>query len=110
MTEPSLKFVSCPTGAVTVQASPNPPVMHQMGYWEWNATGNPAHPHVVVCVHGLSRQGRDFDVLARALGQHARVVCPDVVGRGTSDWLPDPMGYQIPQHTSDMLYLLEQVV
>ncbi|MBP6535155.1 MAG: alpha/beta hydrolase [Xylophilus sp.] len=109
MTEPSLKFVSCPTGAVTVQASPNPPVMHQMGYWEWNATGNPAHPHVVVCVHGLSRQGRDFDVLARALGQHARVVCPDVVGRGTSDWLPDPMGYQIPQYTSDMLYLLAQV-
>ena len=38
-----------------------------MAYWEWNRTGDPNHPHVVVCVHGLSRQGRDFDVLARAL-------------------------------------------
>lgn len=109
MTEPLLKFVSCPTGAVTADAHTPPLAPHRMGYWEWNATGNPAHPHVVVCVHGLSRQGRDFDVLARALSQHARVVCPDVVGRGTSDWLPDPMGYQIPQYISDMLHLLGQV-
>ena len=109
MTEPLLKFVTCPTGVVAAEAGANPPAPHRMGYWEWNATGNPAHPHVVVCVHGLSRQGRDFDVLARAVGQHARVVCPDVVGRGTSDWLPDPMGYQIPQYASDMLCLLAQV-
>lgn len=80
-----------------------------MAYWEWNATGNPAHPHVVVCVHGLSRQGRDFDILARALSQHARVVCPDVVGRGQSDWLADPMGYQIPQYAADMLAMLAQL-
>jgi pimeloyl-ACP methyl ester carboxylesterase len=77
-----------------------------MAYWEWNATGNPAHPHVVVCVHGLSRQGRDFDTLARTLSQHARVICPDVVGRGQSDWLVDPTGYQIPQYGADMLALL----
>ena len=80
-----------------------------MAYWEWNATGNPAHPHVIVCVHGLSRQGRDFDVLAQALSQHARVICPDVVGRGQSDWLPDPQAYQIPQYVGDMLCLLAQV-
>lgn len=80
-----------------------------MAYWEWNATGNPAHPHVIVCVHGLSRQGRDFDTLARVLSQHARVVCPDVVGRGRSDWLADPMGYQIPQYAADMLALLAQL-
>ena len=80
-----------------------------MAYWEWNATGNPAHPHVIVCVHGLSRQGRDFDVLARELSQHARVVCPDVVGRGQSDWLADPMGYQIPQYGADMVALLAQL-
>lgn len=80
-----------------------------MAYWEWNATGNPAHPHVVVCVHGLSRQGRDFDTLARALSQHARVICPDVVGRGQSDWLADPMGYQITQYAADMLAMLAQV-
>ena len=74
-----------------------------MAYWEW---GDPANPHVVLCVHGLSRQGRDFDVLAEYLSDEVRVVCPDVVGRGRSDWLQDPMGYQIPQYAADMLTLL----
>ena len=81
-----------------------------MAYWEW---GHPDAVHVVVCVHGLSRQGRDFDVLAQALseksGNTIRVVCPDVVGRGQSDWLKDPMGYQIPAYAADMLALLAQL-
>lgn len=80
-----------------------------MSYWQW---GDDRAPHVVVCVHGLSRQGRDFDVLAQALVQRAggalRVICPDVVGRGQSDWLKDPMGYQIPAYAADMLALLSQ--
>ena len=108
MIEPRLNYVSCPGSAV------HPPEgaaaqQHRMAWWEWNATGNPQHPHVVVCVHGLSRQGRDFDTLARTLSAHARVICPDVVGRGRSDWLADPMGYQIPQYAADMLALLGQV-
>jgi pimeloyl-ACP methyl ester carboxylesterase len=81
-----------------------------MAYWQW---GNPHSAHVVVCVHGLSRQGRDFDVLANALCERAaqlpggiRVVCPDVVGRGESDWLADPMGYQVPAYAADMLALI----
>ena len=65
---------------------------------------------MVVCVHGLSRQGRDFDTLAQALvaraGGRLRVVCPDVVGRGRSDWLKDPAGYQLPTYAGDMLALL----
>jgi len=81
-----------------------------MAWWQW---GNPAASHVVVCVHGLSRQGRDFDVLARALcdraGGRLRVVCPDVAGRGQSDWLQDPMGYQIPAYAADMLVLLGEL-
>lgn len=81
-----------------------------MAYWQW---GDPACAHVVVCVHGLSRQGRDFDVLARALVAHAggalRVVCPDVAGRGQSDWLKDPMGYQVPHYAADMLALIAQL-
>ena len=81
-----------------------------MAYWQW---GNPAAAHVVVCVHGLSRQGRDFDVLAAHLvavtNGNIRVVCPDVVGRGESDWLKDPMGYQISTYAADMLALLGQV-
>lgn len=81
-----------------------------MAYWEW---GNPQSGHVVLCVHGLSRQGRDFDVLARTLcdkaGNDLRVVCPDVAGRGQSDWLKDPMAYQIPSYAADMLVLLAQL-
>jgi len=61
-------------------------------------------------VHGLSRQGRDFDVLAQALvaraSQSIRVVCPDVAGRGQSDWLKDPAGYGVPTYAGDMLGLL----
>ncbi|MFT4243142.1 MAG: alpha/beta hydrolase [Acidovorax sp.] len=103
MIEPTLNYVSCPGAAAS--GSPT----HRMAYWEWNATGNPAHPHVIVCVHGLSRQGRDFDTLARALAPHARVICPDVAGRGQSDWLADPALYQIPQYAADMLAMLAQL-
>ncbi len=84
-----------------------------MAYWQW---GSPAARHVIVCVHGLSRQGRDFDVLARALiakasgqGRQLRVVCPDVVGRGQSEWLANPLDYQIPTYAGDMLALLARL-
>ena len=108
MIEPRLNYVFCPGMAAASQPQQPTQAMagHRMAYWEWNATGNPAHPHVVVCVHGLSRQGRDFDTLARALSTQARVICPDVVGRGRSEWLADPMGYQIPVYAADMLALL----
>ena len=113
MIEPRLNYVSCPGLAAASTASsdsgnlPDSSQMpsHRMAYWEWNATGNPDHPHVVLCVHGLTRQGRDFDTLARALCRHVRVICPDVVGRGHSDWLADPAGYQIPVYAGDMLAL-----
>ncbi len=81
-----------------------------MAYWQW---GDAAAVHMVVCVHGLSRQGRDFDVLAQALVERAthplRVVCPDVAGRGRSDWLNDPTGYQIPTYVGDMLAMIGQL-
>jgi pimeloyl-ACP methyl ester carboxylesterase len=77
-----------------------------MAYWEW---GDPANPRVLVCVHGLSRQGRDFDTLARDLCDSYRVVCPDVVGRGRSDRLADPMGYAIPAYVADMVTLLARL-
>ena len=111
MIEPRLNYVFCPgLAAASQHAQPSQPLAgHRMAYWEWNATGNPAHPHVVVCVHGLTRQGRDFDTLARALSTQVRVICPDVVGRGQSDWLADPMGYQIPVYAADMLVLLAQL-
>lgn len=77
--------------------------LHRMAYTEW---GDPGNPDVVVCVHGLTRNGRDFDDLARALAKRYRVVCPDVVGRGQSDWLKDPVGYGFPQYVADMLVLI----
>lgn len=96
MTEPRLRHVQC-LGSKG---------LHRMAYWEW---GDPAQSHVVVCAHGLSRQGRDFDTLARALCGQVRVVCPDVVGRGCSDWLSDPMGYAIPAYVADMVTLLARL-
>ena len=80
--------------------------LHRMAYWEW---GDPANSRVLVCVHGLSRQGRDFDTLAAALSDRYRVVCPDVAGRGRSDWLADPMGYSIPAYVADMVTLLARL-
>jgi pimeloyl-ACP methyl ester carboxylesterase len=79
--------------------------LHRMAYWEWPCLGG-ASDRVLVCVHGVSRQGRDFDSLARALQDEYRVVCPDVVGRGESDRLADPSGYQIPGYVADMVTLL----
>jgi pimeloyl-ACP methyl ester carboxylesterase len=100
MTQPTLNYVNCPDASGG----------HRMAYWQW---GRPDSEHLVVCVHGLSRQGRDFDTLARALSEQARdgirVVCPDVVGRGESDWLKEPMGYQLRTYAGDMLAMLGQL-
>jgi pimeloyl-ACP methyl ester carboxylesterase len=84
----------------------SPAGLHAMAYTEW---GDPANPRVLVCVHGLTRVGRDFDRLARALAAHYRVVCPDVVGRGRSDWLRDPMHYHVAQYVADMVTLIARL-
>lgn len=100
MTEPTLHHVACDDA----QGG------HRMAYWQW---GDARSAHVVVCVHGLTRQGRDFDLLAQAIvaraGGNVRVVCPDVVGRGRSDWLRDPAFYQVPVYAADMVALLAQL-
>jgi len=77
-----------------------------MAYHEW---GDPSNPEVVLCVHGLTRTGRDFDALAKQLAPRYRVVCPDVVGRGLSDWLANPLFYAVPQYASDMLTLIDRL-
>lgn len=109
MIESRLNYVMCPGAARAVPGGEDGVNQHRVGYWEWNQTGQVDHPHVIVCVHGLTRQGRDFDVLAQALSHHARVICPDIAGRGQSDWLADPMAYGVPQYAFDMLVLLTQV-
>ena len=79
---------------------------HQMAYVEWGAADN---PKVLVCVHGLTRNGRDFDFLAQALAADYRVVCPDVAGRGKSDWLSNKSLYVMPQYCADLTTLLARL-
>jgi pimeloyl-ACP methyl ester carboxylesterase len=102
--QPQLHRTACVGPALARGQKPR-----QMAYWDWPVGPGGDPRHVVVCVHGLSRQGRDFDVLARHLQPHARVVCPDVAGRGHSDWLDDPALYQIPTYVGDMLALLAEL-
>ena len=84
----------------------SPKGLHRIAYWEW---GDPRNERVLVCVHGLGRCARDFDALAAALSDRYRVVCPDVAGRGDSDWLADPMLYQLPQYLADMVTLIARL-
>ena len=84
----------------------HPGGLHRMAYVEWGERDN---PRVLVCVHGLTRNGRDFDRLASALAADYRVVCPDIVGRGRSDWLPFYQGYQFPQYVADCITLLARL-
>ena len=102
--QPRLHHVICPAQS---QAGV---VEHRMAVWQWGE--DHATPgHVVVCVHGLTRQGRDFDVLARRLIQRQpdlTIWCPDIVGRGASDWLANPAGYQIPVYAADVMHWLAQ--
>jgi pimeloyl-ACP methyl ester carboxylesterase len=78
--------------------------LHRLSYLEWGA------PHatrgVVICVHGLTRCARDFDSLAMALSDQYRVICPDMPGRGYSDWLKNPLEYALPTYVSDLVTLI----
>lgn len=79
---------------------------HQIAYADW---GDRDNPHVVICVHGLTRNCRDFDDLARVLSTRCRVVCPDVAGRGLSDWLAHKEDYNYPVYLADMAALIARV-
>lgn len=80
---------------------------HRMAYREW---GPPDAARTAVCVHGLTRNGQDFEVLAPALAANGwRVVCPDVAGRGDSDWPADPQAYTYAQYLADMTVLLARL-
>jgi pimeloyl-ACP methyl ester carboxylesterase len=79
---------------------------HRLAYTEW---GNCANPHVVMCVHGLTRNARDFDFLAQTLESDCRVICPDMPGRGNSEWLSHPEDYNYPVYVADMAALLARL-
>ena len=98
--QPQLRHVECPGASTSNDQT------HRMAYWSW---GDESNPRVLICVHGLSRQGRDFDALARMMSPHYHVVCPDVAGRGESDWLANPQNYQIFSYVSDMVALMQHL-
>ena len=80
---------------------------HYIAYTDW---GDPQNPHVVICVHGLTRNCRDFDYLARVLESDCRVICVDVVGRGQSDWLEHAHDYDYyPLYLSDAMSLVAHI-
>ena len=76
---------------------------HRLRYFEWGDAGN---PRVAICVHGLTRNAHDFDILALRLSATHRVIAVDVAGRGGSDWLADKADYGYPRYLADMATLV----
>ena len=81
----------------------DPHGFHVMRYTEW---GDAKNPRVLMCVHGLTRNARDFDCVATGLADAYRVVCVDIVGRGRSDWLRDPSDYTYAVYCGDIATLI----
>jgi pimeloyl-ACP methyl ester carboxylesterase len=77
---------------------------HTLSYLKW---GNA--PDVVLCVHGLTRHARDFDFLAQALSEKYTVICPDMPGRGQSEWLREATDYNYATYLADIFYLLDSL-
>jgi len=84
-------------------AALGPHGFHRVNYYEW---GDADNDKVLFCVHGVTRNGRDFDDIAHALSSDYRVLCPDVVGRGKSGWLTHKEDYGYPLYCSDMAALI----
>lgn len=79
---------------------------HRIVYYEWGASKN---DRILACVHGMTRNGRDFDYLAEALSDIYRVICPDLPGRGESDWLSFKEDYDYPLYCAAMSALLARL-
>ncbi|PVZ64975.1 alpha/beta fold hydrolase [Pelagibaculum spongiae] len=85
---------------------PHPGGEHSLTYYVWGR-GNSHH---LICLHGLARNGRDFDDLAiKLIDQDYQVICPDLPGRGLSAHLPSDVSYSPEQYLSDMQYLLQHL-
>jgi pimeloyl-ACP methyl ester carboxylesterase len=96
--EPQTLFVECP--ALDGKTA------HKLAVYAW---GREAAPRTLICAHGLTRTGRDFDFLAAALEGEYRIYAPDMPGRGQSQWLADPAQYGYPTYVADMLCLMDKL-
>ena len=100
MNEPELHHVTCT----------HPGGLHRMAYWQWLPERFDSTTPVVVCVHGLTRNGRDYDTVARKLAARGcRVICPDIIGRGRSDWMIEPTLYDVTQYVADCVTLVARL-
>lgn len=81
----------------------SPHGFHRVVYYEWGASDN---ANVVICVHGVGRNARDFDVLGETLASTHRVIAVDMPGRGKSDWLADPNDYVFPVYVTTLTALI----
>lgn len=85
----------------------SPSGFHELAYTDWGPVDD---PRPIICVHGLTRQGRDFDYLAGALvAAGRRIICPDLPGRGRSAWLSKADDYALPQYCADMNALIARL-
>jgi pimeloyl-ACP methyl ester carboxylesterase len=83
-----------------------PSGFHRVVYSEWpGPTGAPT----LMCVHGLTRNGKDFDAIAEALSARYRVICPDMPGRGRSEWLTAAAEYGYPLYMADAAALIARL-
>ncbi len=79
---------------------------HKIDYFHW---GDESRRRALICVHGLTRRGRDFDFIAQSLEDQYTVACPDLPGRGNSHWLPVPSDYAPPTYVQDMAALIARL-
>jgi len=82
---------------------------HRTHYLEWGTPAKHERKETLVCVHGVTRNAHDFDYFAENMCDKYRVVCPDIVGRGESDHLPEHQGYDYLQYNADMNALLARL-
>lgn len=104
MNQPELHQVTCA----------HPGGLHRMAYWEWSPSPDAARAAtpvpVVLCVHGLTRNGRDYDTVAQHLASlGCRVICPDIIGRGRSDWMINARLYDVNQYVADCVTLIARL-
>jgi pimeloyl-ACP methyl ester carboxylesterase len=83
-----------------------PSGFHRVVYSEWPG---PAGAPTLMCVHGLTRNGKDFDAIAEALSAHYRMICPDMPGRGRSEWLKNGAEYAYPLYVQDCAALIARL-
>ncbi|MDH4394477.1 MAG: alpha/beta hydrolase [Limnobacter sp.] len=84
----------------------SPEGLKNLAYREWGAPNN---PHVLLCVHGLTRSSQDFDTVAQKMAHCTKVVSVDMPGRGRSDWFANGANYAVPNYVAACVALVARL-